>query len=144
MKHKKPVARRWWRTPLIPALGRQRQVDFWVRGQPCLQSEDSQDSQGYTEKPCLKNKTKQNKNKNKTKKQKTIHIKNSLFVSAYQTSDTWVGTMRKKQLHNIRPAFVARPHESCPSPLEDKKWRVKCTIPKQATTLIRHSLYTSL
>jgi hypothetical protein len=22
----------WWRTPLIPALGRQRQVDFWVQG----------------------------------------------------------------------------------------------------------------
>ena len=38
--------------PLIPALGRQRQVDFWVRGQPGLQSE-FQDSQGYTEKPCL-------------------------------------------------------------------------------------------
>jgi hypothetical protein len=35
--------------PLIPALGRQRQADFWVRG---LQSE-FQDSQGYTEKPCL-------------------------------------------------------------------------------------------
>jgi hypothetical protein len=48
--------------PLIPALGRQRQVDFWVRGQPGLQSE-FQDSQGYTEKPCLENKTKQ-KNKN--------------------------------------------------------------------------------
>jgi hypothetical protein len=30
----------------------QRQVDFWVRGQPGLQSE-FQDSQGYTEKPCL-------------------------------------------------------------------------------------------
>jgi hypothetical protein len=28
-------------------------VDFWVRGQPGLQSE-FQDSQGYTEKPCLK------------------------------------------------------------------------------------------
>jgi hypothetical protein len=41
----------WWRTPLIPVLGRQRQADFWVRGQP-LQSE-FQDSQGYTEKPCL-------------------------------------------------------------------------------------------
>jgi hypothetical protein len=39
--------------PLIPALGRQRQVDFWVQGQPGLQSE-FQDSQGYREKPCLK------------------------------------------------------------------------------------------
>jgi hypothetical protein len=38
--------------PLIPALGRQRQADFSVRGQPGLQSE-FQDSQGYTEKPCL-------------------------------------------------------------------------------------------
>ena len=43
---------RWLRTPLIPALGRQRQVDFWVQGQPGLQSE-FQDSQGYSEKPCL-------------------------------------------------------------------------------------------
>jgi hypothetical protein len=56
----------WW--PLIPALGRQRQVDFWVQGQPGLQSE-FQDRQDYTEKPCLektknkKQKTKQNKTK---------------------------------------------------------------------------------
>jgi hypothetical protein len=43
----------WWGCmPLIPALGRQRQEDFWVWGQPGLQSE-FQDSQGYTEKPCL-------------------------------------------------------------------------------------------
>jgi hypothetical protein len=44
-----------------PALGRQRQVDFWVRGEPSLQSE-FQNSQGYTDKPCLekpKNPTKQ-------------------------------------------------------------------------------------
>jgi hypothetical protein len=46
-------AGQWWRMPLIPALGRQRQVDFWVWGQLGLQSE-FQDSQGYTEKPCLK------------------------------------------------------------------------------------------
>jgi hypothetical protein len=41
--------------PLIPAFRRQRQADFWVRGQPGLQSA-FQDSQGYTEKPCLKKK----------------------------------------------------------------------------------------
>jgi hypothetical protein len=44
--------------PLIPALGRQRQADFLVRGQPGLQSE-FQDSQGYTVKPFSQNKRKQ-------------------------------------------------------------------------------------
>jgi len=37
---------------LIPTLGRQRWEDFRVPGQPGLQTE-FQDSQGYTEKPCL-------------------------------------------------------------------------------------------
>jgi hypothetical protein len=48
------------------SLGRQRQADFWVRGQPGLQSE-SQDSQGYAEKFCLEKKTKE-KNKKQSKK----------------------------------------------------------------------------
>jgi hypothetical protein len=48
--------------PVIPALGRQKQADFWVRGQPGLHSE-FQDSQGYTEKPCLKKKKKRKKRK---------------------------------------------------------------------------------
>jgi hypothetical protein len=56
----------WWCTPLILAFRKQRQVDFWVWGQPGLQSE-FQDSQGYTEKPCLEkpkpNQTKPNQNK---------------------------------------------------------------------------------
>jgi hypothetical protein len=52
-------------TPLIPALGRQRQADFWVQGQHCLQSE-FQDSQAYTEKHYLKNKQ-TNKQTNKQK-----------------------------------------------------------------------------
>jgi hypothetical protein len=61
-------AGRWWRTPLIPALGRQRQTDFWVQGQPGLQSE-FKDSQGYTEKPCLeKTKTKQQQQQQKKPK----------------------------------------------------------------------------
>jgi hypothetical protein len=71
----KKLCQAWWYTPLTPALRRQRQADFLVQGQPGLQSE-FQDSQGYTEKPCLKKqnkKTKQNKTKNKKQnKQKRI------------------------------------------------------------------------
>jgi hypothetical protein len=48
--------------PLIPALGRQRRVNFWVRGQPGLQSE-FQVSQGYTEKPCLEKQKQQQQQK---------------------------------------------------------------------------------
>jgi hypothetical protein len=56
------MAGQWWCTPLIPALGRQRQADFWVRCQPGLQSE-FQDSQDYTEKPCLEKNQKTKRNK---------------------------------------------------------------------------------
>jgi hypothetical protein len=52
-------------TRLIPALGMQRQVDFWVWGQPGLQSE-LQDSQGYAEKHYFEKTNKQtNKQTNK-------------------------------------------------------------------------------
>jgi hypothetical protein len=46
----------WWRTPLIPALRRQRQVNFWVRGQPGLQSE-------FQDRETLSWKTKKKKKK---------------------------------------------------------------------------------
>ena len=51
--------------PIIPALERQGQADFWIWGQPGLQSEFL-DSQGYTEKPCVKEKTKTKTKQNKT------------------------------------------------------------------------------
>jgi hypothetical protein len=50
-------------------LGGKRQVNFCVRGQPGLQSE-FQDSQGYTEKPCLKKKKKKRKEKKRKGKKK--------------------------------------------------------------------------
>jgi hypothetical protein len=55
-----PSSLAWWHMPLILALGRQRQADFWVRGQPGLQSE-FQDNQDYTEKPCLEKPRKKKK-----------------------------------------------------------------------------------
>jgi hypothetical protein len=48
-----------------PSIWEAEAGDFWVRGQPGLQRE-FQDSQGFTEKPCLK--------KPKKKKKKTILI----------------------------------------------------------------------
>ena len=65
------LSRAWWRMPLIPALGRQRQADFWVLGQPGLQSE-FQDSQGYTEKPCLEKQTNKQTKKQTKKKRKNV------------------------------------------------------------------------
>jgi iron-sulfur cluster repair protein YtfE (RIC family) len=58
--------------PLIPALGRQRQVDFWVWGQPGLQSE-FQDSQGYKRNSVLK--IQNNNKKAQTNKQKNLSTK---------------------------------------------------------------------
>ena len=70
------IAGQWRCMSLIPVLGRQRQVDFWVQGQPGLQSK-FQDSQGCTEKPCLeKPKTKQTK-----KKKKEIIV--NIFLNIY-------------------------------------------------------------
>jgi hypothetical protein len=98
-KHTKTESpsRAWWRTPLIPALGRQRQADFWVRGQPGLQSE-FQDSQGYTEKPCLEKQT------NKQKRQKSPIV---LIMSA-------------SVFHESSPVYLV---PACP--LELMVWQVR-------------------
>jgi hypothetical protein len=74
-------ARQWWHMPLIPELGRQRQTDFWVWGQPGLQSE-FQDSQGYTEKPCLEKQT--------NKKEWHYFISVQIFLLYRLTDDSWI------------------------------------------------------
>jgi hypothetical protein len=72
-----------WHTPLIPALGGQRQADFWVWGQPGLQSE-FQDSQSYTEKPRLEKQNKKQTNKKKEReKKKTMYFSAWVWVWAY-------------------------------------------------------------
>jgi hypothetical protein len=73
--------------PLIPALGRQRRADFLVWGQPGLQSE-FQDSQGYTEKPCLE-KTKRKKKKEKEKANSISMASNALFWTLQAPAHMW-------------------------------------------------------
>jgi hypothetical protein len=88
----------WWRTSLIPALGRQRQADFWVQGQPALQSE-FQDSQGYTEKPCLE---KQTNKREQNRKQKD--------TTAYKQAACLLLTSQ------VKLSFHHFASDACPSP----------------------------
>ena len=90
-------ARQWWCTPVILALGRQRQADFWVQGQPDLQSE-FQASQGYTEKPCLKKKKKrkeeekekeEEEEKEKKEKERDATLQVSIRTSPFVLGAKW-------------------------------------------------------
>ena len=65
---------------------RQRQADFWVQGQPGLQSE-FQDSQGYTEKPYLE-KPKKNIKKQKTS---TSYYQATEFDGVSRGPKFWIG-----------------------------------------------------
>jgi flagellar biosynthesis/type III secretory pathway protein FliH len=69
----------------MPALGRQRQVDFWVRGQPGLQSE-FQDSQSYTEKPCLKKRQDKKEKKEKKDTEDIQKNKKTYYENLYATT----------------------------------------------------------
>jgi hypothetical protein len=77
--------------PLIPALGRQRQANFWVRGQPGLQSE-FQVSQGYTEKPCLE--------KQKKKKKKQRGMRTNVYHGFHHST---VRTLARSKQETPRP-----------------------------------------
>jgi hypothetical protein len=66
---------------LIPALRRQRQVDFWVRGQPGLQSEfqDRQTARATQRNPVSE---KQTNKHTKTNKQRTLKGYNCIVLTS--------------------------------------------------------------
>jgi hypothetical protein len=70
-------AGQWWHMALIPALGRQTQRWICVCSRPGLVYREFQDSQDYTEKPCLKRKKKSNQ------KSKTESDQGRYSMSAY-------------------------------------------------------------
>jgi hypothetical protein len=67
-------------------------VDFWVQGQPGLQSE-FQDSQSYTEEPCLE-KPKKKKKKKKKKKPHFIVFKSYFLFVASNTGFPFAGDLK--------------------------------------------------
>jgi hypothetical protein len=78
------LAGQWWHTLLIiSALGRQEQVDFWVQGQPSLQSE-FQDSQGYTEKPHIREGKKNRLLSQSTDNKFLVYTKSKIWPAAIQ------------------------------------------------------------
>jgi hypothetical protein len=93
-----------WCTPLILALGRwgqgqgQGQVDLWVPGHFDLQSE-FQDSQGYTEKPVSKSKTKQSKVTQNNPSNQTTILKTQNKETIKQSSKQ----ANKQQYHHRPP-----------------------------------------
>jgi hypothetical protein len=116
---------------VIPALGRQRQVDFWIWGQPGLQSE-FQDSQGYTEKPCLKNQS-INQSINKTRE----------FQMPGPHSETWSQNKQRKvvreagQMAQWLRSLAALPEDlsSIPTPIYRPTTIFKCS-PRVSDTLL--------
>jgi hypothetical protein len=89
---KRLIAWQWWKLPLIPALGKQRQVELCeFKARLVYKAQDSKD---YIEKTCLekqnKAKTKENKNKNKKKKKDYRLDRTSKFTfESAESVDEW-------------------------------------------------------
>jgi hypothetical protein len=80
----------------------QRQADPWVWGQPGLHSE-FQDSQGYTEKPCLKNKQMNQQTKTQTNNRNNNNNKPS-WEKKEAVTPKWVKKflLYQKKRRNVR------------------------------------------
>jgi hypothetical protein len=61
-------------------------MNFWVQGQPGLQSE-FQDSQGYTEKPCLETEKKERRKEKSVKEPDFM----TLVLMLWGREDEWQG-----------------------------------------------------
>ena len=125
----------WWHTPVISAIGRQRQANFWVRGQPGLQSK-FQDSQDYREKPCCKQ-TKKQKQTNKKNKQKhgTDHNYSwdkvwKIFLFGFYSCKGWFsGFWSSKEQEHLCISIVIIKHTMEKA---NYNWRhqIRLTVPK--------------
>lgn len=92
-QQKKPghFVRQWWSCLKSQHSGREAGRSLWVRGQPNGLQNELQDSQDYTETPCLL-KQKINQNKNLTsKQQQNLTILKSLFVAPLRPVVTQAG-----------------------------------------------------
>jgi hypothetical protein len=92
IKKQQTLAGQWWRTPLIPALGRQgRRISEFEASLVYRVSSRSTDLQSeYTEKPCLE----KNKNKNKKPKKPSKHPKNTFYFNEKKTIQRKIITSR--------------------------------------------------
>jgi hypothetical protein len=111
-------------------------VDFWVRGQPGLQSE-FQDSQGYTEKPCLeKQKNRKTKNKNKTMEVHLFNRGDANLFSTWKAGSGWSFTLVVLAICRTRP--LPNPRASSSLELEN------CFSVNKTHAHGRHDLSSSL
>ena len=134
------IARQWWCTPFIPALGRQSWRD------PCefkanLVNRDSH--QCYMEKPCLGKKLRKEK-----QREKNLHIKEnwhcwysmlprfrrpSTGFPGPLSSRNWLDTHLQKQGKLIRKWYTPKEGGG-----DWKKGNMKCILPQRINVLMSH------
>jgi hypothetical protein len=76
----------WWRTPLIPALGRQRQPEFEASLVYKVSSRTARATQRNPVSKNKKQKTKNKKQKTKNKKQKNKKVSKRQFLNYFSNN----------------------------------------------------------